>query len=475
MTKEKYSIEHATTSSSDDEEIIDKVILAPMVRGSELAFRTMIRRYGIKHCYSPMLRAVEVVKAYHIWNDELQLARGRGRGRGRGRLRDSDDFDFLSRIEHEDGILLVTDICGRHSHSEDQGQLTVQLCGCCPDTLFEATQILMELQISQNMKLEGIDLNLGCPQKCAEDGCFGAFLAERQPTLAAQCVAAMRRAIDNFNPNTEQNINVHRPRLSCKIRLLDTDNDTISFAEELQAAGCEIITVHCRHRIDKFNGKPDLISGKKIVDALSIPVIINGSEVSNVEDVRSTLRKTGAHAVMIARAFLTNPGLLQPRPQPQPQRDDDIRLGVDPAFLAAEYLDCCEKYPPPSPLYIQKHLRWIFRKYLQPERSIRKATYDYNDWRVRLWTFLVRPFLETIFQFRQVVVLYAKLNGSGLPISLRDQPLPSFKSIKNSRKIDTSVKQEELSNRHAENDDDDDEEEESEEDYQTELLVNLFQ
>ena len=84
----------------------------------------------------------------------------------------------------------------------------------------------------------------------------------------------------------------------------------------------------------------------------------------------------------------------------------------------------------------------------------------------------MRPFLETIFQFRQVVVLYAKLNGSGLPISLRDQPLPSFKSIKNSRKIDTSVKQEELSNRHAENDD---EEEELEEDYQTELLVNLFQ
>ena len=460
MTKEKDPIEHATTPSSDDEEIIDKVILAPMVRGSELAFRTMIRRYGIKHCYSPMLRAVEVVKAYQIWNEEL----------GRGRLRDSDDFDFLSRIEHEDGILLVTDICG--GHSEDQGQLTVQLCGCCPDTLFEATQILMELQISQNMNLEGIDLNLGCPQKCAEDGCFGAFLAERQPTLAVQCVAAMRRAIDNFNPNPQQNRNVHRPRLSCKIRLLDTDNDTISFAEELQAAGCDIITVHCRHRIDKHNGKPDLISGKKIVDALSIPVIINGSEVSNVEDVKTTLSKTGAHAVMIARAFLTNPRLLHPRPQsqpqPQPQRDVDIGVGVDPAFLAAEYLDCCEKYPPPSPLYIQKHLRWIFRKYLQPERSIRKATYDYNDWRVRLWTFLVRPFLETIFQFRQVVVLYAKLNGSGLPISLRDQPLPSFKSIKNSQKIDTSA--EELSNCHAEND-----EEESEEDYQTEMLVNLFQ
>jgi tRNA-dihydrouridine synthase len=149
------------------------------------------------------------------------------------------------------------------------------------------------------------------------------------------------------------------------------------------------------------------------VSSLSIPVVINGS-VTSVSDIVDTLITTQAHAVMVARGFLENPRMLV-----QPQ--------ADPAFLAAEYLDCAEKYPPPSPLYLQKHLRWIFRACLQPKK---KYPDDYADWRPRLWTFLVRPYLETIDQFRQVVALYVKLNGSDMPESLSNQPEPSFQSIR---------------------------------------------
>jgi tRNA-dihydrouridine synthase len=289
-----------------------------------------------------------------------------------------------------------------------------------------------------------VDLNLGCPQKCAQDGCFGAFLAESHPELAIECVAAMRRAIDDDHDNDDH----HKPLLSCKMRLMDTNQETISFAKKLQAVGCQVLALHCRRRTDKHNGTPDLETGKSVVDALSIPVIINGAHVTTLSDIVTTLETTQADSIMIGRAFLTNPQLMSDimTPQTPLSLSPPVPLITNPAILAAEYIDCCEKYPPPSPLYIQKHLRWIFRDYLAQESSS-TTPYDYSDWRFRLWTFLVRPYLKSLYQFRQVVVLYVKLDHESrsgstrtlsstvswlekLPESLQHLPEPSFKSIR---------------------------------------------
>ena len=41
-----------------------ELICAPMVRGSELAFRMMVRKYGVKLCYSPMIKSELLVRGY---------------------------------------------------------------------------------------------------------------------------------------------------------------------------------------------------------------------------------------------------------------------------------------------------------------------------------------------------------------------------------------------------------------------------
>lgn len=386
----------------------ERVILAPMVRGSELAFRQMVRAYGVCHCYSPMLRSDQVVKAYDIWREITNYS-------------DFKDPHLFDQLKHEDGSLLFNDICG----DSGIGKLTVQLCGSCPDILFAATIALVDLFASSQKALYGIDLNLGCPQKCAKDSCFGAFLAETKPELAIKCIAAMRQAINTF----KEDIRVKRlPFLSSKIRLRERDEDTVSFATELEGAGCEILAVHCRRRSDEHSGEPDLVAGKMVVDALSIPVLINGIQINSIDDVVNTLKRTQAHSVMVARSFLRNPRLLAPT------------IDVAPANLAAEYLDYCERYPPPSPLYVRSHLRWIFREILQPEPRTHLKDYDYKDWRVRLWTFMVRPYLETIYQFRLLVALYAKLSGSTMPEELHYLPDPSFRSIRHSRDMPATIK-----------------------------------
>lgn len=419
-----------------EKRFLEKIVLAPMVRGSELAFRSVIRRYGVQHCYSPMLRASEVIKAYRIWEKDFKFKDGIINDY-QGNINDIDEKREENEIFHEDGLLLLTDICDmipnksyydspNHygDNKREKGYLTIQLCGCEPEILHDATQILIQLQISGDMRcdqLYGIDLNLGCPQKCAENACFGAFLAEKKPEVALECIAAMRRAIDSFRFNELTRPNVKcLPKLSCKIRLLDTVEETIQFAKNLENVGCETLALHCRRRVDKHNGKPDLSAGEVVVNALALPVIINGSESTTLQDVAKDLKNTQANSVMIARALLENPRLF-------------VEPKSDPASLAAEYLDYCELYPPPSPLYIRKHLRWIFRKYLQPCEELEEKNYDYNDWRLRLWTFLVRPYIKSLFQFRQVVHLYVTLNGSKLPESLKHLPHPSFKSIRHNR------------------------------------------
>lgn len=426
--QQKKNIESSITEVTN---LSDKVILAPMVRGSELAFRAMVRNHGVSHCYGPMLRATQVIKAHAIWKSTMSSSSSSDC------CSSSPSPSLVTTTTtptHEDGQLLLWDF----SCAENDPNLTVQLCGRCPSTLEAATRALLDIftNLHKNAAgsgLEGIDLNLGCPQACAQTGGFGAFLVEQDPDLAVQCVAAMKRALDDHHQDDDRDhadatSSKRRPRLSCKIRLLDRDEDTISFCRRLEAAGCELLAIHCRRRDDPPDGRPDWSMGKKIVDSLSssIPVVMNGG-IQTREDIQSVLDATGAHAVMIAQGFLSNPWLLE-EVNNNNKHETKIEAAV---MMATEYLEFVEKYPPPSSLFITRHFRWFFRSTLQPKTSSKEEFK--SSWRARLWTFLVRPYLQTVDQFRQVIVMYVYKSGSEMPPSLRHVPEPTFSCIRHGR------------------------------------------
>ena len=169
------------------------------------------------------------------------------------------------------------------------------------------------------------------------------------------------------------------------------------------------VKVHCQNR------NADWESGGKIVAALSseIPIILNGGILDH-KHAASVMEQTKCHAVMAATGYLQNHPRFKTSPAP---------ISFEPQHLALEYLDLAERHPPPSYLYIQKHLRWIFRDVLQPEYDHAFVKFDYSDWRVKLWKFLVRPYLRSIKQFRLFVALYIQLscgeNSDGVPESIR--------------------------------------------------------
>ena len=289
------------------------IYLAPMVSASELAFRMLVRKCGnASLCYSPMLRANDVISVANnskkYMNTEFKV-----------------EIDKAGRTDsvEETAYLLLQD-----QHPEDTKSLVVQLCGSCPDKLFTATTSIMDLYSHNSQQPFGIDLNLGCPQLCAEKEGFGAFLVEKSLDLAISCISSMRRAIDTYASKTN---NVKRPFLSAKIRLLDTGvDDTIEFIRRLKAAGLDYLAIHCRNRAAKHDGLADHEAGSRIVDAFDdFPIILNGGISDYNTPAERVIQQTNCHAVMIATGYL---------------RDHSLSNNShNVANLALEYLDYAEE------------------------------------------------------------------------------------------------------------------------------------
>ena len=115
-------------------------VLAPMVDQSEPAFRELCRRHGCDLAYTPMFNA-------RIFADQGGTGFTPGEGTGSDR------------------------------------PLVVQFAGHEPSSLLAAARLVQD-------RCDAVDINLGCPQRIAKRGRFGAYLLEEyqpcQPAAAGE-------------------------------------------------------------------------------------------------------------------------------------------------------------------------------------------------------------------------------------------------------------------------------------------------
>jgi tRNA-dihydrouridine synthase 1 len=160
-----------------------------MVEQSELAFRLLCKNYNTQLTYTPMIFS----------------------------------HTFLEDKEHRD----------RHwQTTSDDYPLLVQFCGNDPLTLLQAGKLCLQMPNAQH-SVVGVDLNLGCPQKFAQQHRFGAFLMEEQ-RLVREIVSILHRELP--------------VPVTCKIRIFKDIQQTISYAEMIRDAGCQMLAVHGRTR-----------------------------------------------------------------------------------------------------------------------------------------------------------------------------------------------------------------------------------
>jgi tRNA-dihydrouridine synthase len=164
-----------------------------------------------------------------------------------------------------------------------------QLAANDPSTAAEAVRIL------QGSSVDGIDLNLGCPQAIAKRGDYGAYLLPQQDRVQAILTAMVAAS---------------SVPISAKIRIQSDLAQTLEIAKMIESTGVSLLTVHGRTAKENKTAvaAPSLDAIGAIVRAVTIPVIANGG-LEHPGDIQKILSATGAAGVMSSEALLENPAL----------------------------------------------------------------------------------------------------------------------------------------------------------------------
>ena len=184
-------------------------------------------------------------------------------------------------------------------HSDEERPLALQLGGSDPVELAAAARL------GAAAGYDEINLNVGCPSDRVQSGRFGACLM-REPALVADCVRAMRGAVDV--PVT----------VKCRLGVDDQDAyaDLQRFTEAMLEAGVRTLIVHARKAwlqglSPKENREIPPLDHARVYrlkrEFPELVVVINGG-IGTVDEARAHLAQVDG--VMIGRAAYHDPYFL---------------------------------------------------------------------------------------------------------------------------------------------------------------------
>ncbi|KAK2105556.1 tRNA-dihydrouridine(16/17) synthase [NAD(P)(+)]-like protein [Saguinus oedipus] len=160
-----------------------------------------------------------------------------------------------------------------------------QFCANDPEVFVQAALL------AQNY-CDAIDLNPGCAQMTAKRGHHGAFLQ------------------DEWNPLQRIILLAHKKLsvpIMCKICVFPEIDKTVRYAQMLEKAGCQLLTVHGCTKEQKGPGRVQCPGSTlslcgKLWPSLCLPILQDGIQI--LQDVERCIQDTGAQGVMSAEGNL---------------------------------------------------------------------------------------------------------------------------------------------------------------------------
>ena len=187
---------------------------------------------------------------------------------------------------------------GLHYNSENTAELLEQ-CGVHPEgvQIFGSDPEIMAEQLKSDIfdGFDIIDINMGCPAKKIVSNGEGSALM-KTPLLAQKIVLACKKA-------TSKPITV-------KFRAGWDSFTAADFAQGIESAGADAITIHGRTTQQAYSGKADLNIIMQVKKQVRIPVIGNG-DITDACSAERMFSLTGCDAVMIGRAAQGRPWIFK--------------------------------------------------------------------------------------------------------------------------------------------------------------------
>jgi len=239
-------------------------ILAPMDGYSSWPFRSLCRELGSALSYTEFVRAEDILERPDSTTSQLYF-------------------------------------------EEDERPIIFQIYGHRQQTLLEAALRLQERQP------DGIDINLGCPNRSIVNRGAGAGL-HRTPLQVARIFRLLSSRLE--------------VPLTAKIRL--GWKDCLNYrliARIIAENGGDLIALHARVVEDRHQGEPDLAAISETVQSVPIPVLGNGG-IKTTADIEKMTSTTGCQGVMIGRGAARNPWLFSGRDReevPPPEVENHMR------------------------------------------------------------------------------------------------------------------------------------------------------
>ena len=214
------------------------------------------------------------------------------------------DWPFRRAVRRCGGGLVVTEMVASkamlrdvrsemrklRTEAEAEAPLSIQLAGWEPMIMAEAAKSCADIGATF------IDINMGCPAKKVTGKLSGSALM-RDPHGAAAIMNAVVKAVD--------------VPVTLKMRL-GWDDQTLNAAELAKIAqdsGIKMIAVHGRTRCQMYKGNADWVKIAEVVNAVDIPVLVNG-DITRLVSVDHAMRASGAAGVMIGRGAQGRPWFL---------------------------------------------------------------------------------------------------------------------------------------------------------------------
>lgn len=249
-------------------------VLAPMAGYTDSAFRLLAREFGAD------VVMTELVSADAIAYAKLKVERQKTKAESRELI-----FNRVVATKNQPTADLL-------SFFEAERPLVVQLFGKYPEKFGLAAK-----WVTENLKPDGIDINMGCPARKVVGSDHGAALI-KYPDLAAEIVRVVK-------DNTDLPVSV-------KTRLGWDDPETIlEFAPVLYKAGIDAVIIHGRTYKQGFKGEADWTNIYKLKEMLPELVVIGNGGVKSVESLK--LKVNSLDGAAIGQASFGKPWIFSGR------------------------------------------------------------------------------------------------------------------------------------------------------------------